>query len=61
MDNLVKPEKVIRHSPPNEFDMLPVNTIMEVHLALNTVEYWKQTSEDSNKPCWKLNGWETEI
>jgi len=58
---LVKPENIIRHSPPTELDQLPKGTVCEVHLPQDTIEYYRQTSEDSSKPVWELNGWHTEV
>ena len=61
MNTLVNLKKIVRHSPPSELDQLEKGTVCVVHLPQDKVEYWKQTSEDSSKPVWKLNGWDTEI
>jgi hypothetical protein len=58
---LVKNERIIRHAPPGPLDQLPKDTICEVHLPQDKIEYYKQTSEDSSNPVWNLNGWHTEI
>jgi hypothetical protein len=53
MDNLVKTEHIVRHSPPGEFDQLPQSTICEVILISGKTALYEQASEDSSKPVWK--------
>lgn len=50
---LAKTERIIRHSPPGEFDQLPQGTLCEVTAISGKTDLYEQTSEDTSKPVWK--------
>jgi len=53
MDHLVKTERIVRHSPPGEFDQLPKGTLCEVILKDGKTALYEQQSENTNHPFWK--------
>ena len=61
MDNMVPPERILRHGIPGELDQLPKGTLCEVHMPSAKIEMYEQRSEDTSNPKWVLITWQTEL